>query len=451
MRHAIRGSMASMRVAGYGRTDVGKKRSHNEDYVLLAPELGLYMVCDGMGGHAGGEVASETAARTVRRYIEDNKRIVVNYDESAPARDALLRLVDEAVQMASREVYSLATSEKGKAGMGTTLTMVLVCKTIGVMAHVGDTRLYMRRGGRLHQLSEDHTYINEMVRRGMASIEDLKKGPYANVITRAVGIQANVRVDTLLFDILAGDTFLLCSDGLSKHAEGPDELSRMLDNDHVESIPQQLVDIANSRGGTDNVSAIVLRAEAEDGDDQVDRNRTTEINLKLDTLKDIALFRHLDMGELCKVLNIVRAQQVDKGEIVLREGEPGDALYAILDGKFGVSRGGQPITWLQAGAHFGEMALFNNRPRSATIEALERSRVLVMERARFNELVRKEPQLGVKLLWAFAQVLSLRLDETSIQLYGVIPPQNDTDLTTPFRGDTQPMGTVPANMLKTKS
>jgi serine/threonine protein phosphatase PrpC len=426
--------MRSMRVMAFGKSDVGKKRGHNEDYVLLAPELGLYMVCDGMGGHAAGEVASELAARTVKKYIEDKRAIIEAYDESAPARDQILRLVEEAVQLASREVFALATSEQGKAGMGTTLTMMLCLETVGVMGHVGDTRLYMRRQGRLHQLSEDHTYVNEMVRRGMATVDELKKGPYANVITRAVGIQANVRVDTLLFDILAGDTFLLCSDGLSKHVEGPEELTRMLDNDHVESIPQQLVDIANARGGTDNVSAILLRMEGEAGDDVGDRNRTTEINLKLDTLKDIALFRHLDMGELCKVLNVVRAQQCEKGEVVLREGEPGDSLYAILEGKFVVTRGGQPITWLQAGTHFGEMALFNNRPRSATIEALERSRVLVMERARFNELVRKEPQLGVKLLWAFSQVLSLRLDETSVALYGSVASERDTDVTTPFKG-----------------
>jgi serine/threonine protein phosphatase PrpC len=422
-----------MRVLGFGRSDVGKKRGHNEDYVLLAPELGLYMVCDGMGGHAAGEVASELAARTVRRHIEENKKILEKYDDSAPARDQLLRLVDDAVNLASKEVYTLATSEQGKAGMGTTLTMVLCVKSVGVMGHVGDTRLYMRRSDKLHQLSEDHTYVNEMLRRGMASLEELKKGPYANVITRAVGIQANVRVDTLLFDILADDTFLLCSDGLSKHVEGPDELSRMLMNDHVESIPQQLIDIANSRGGTDNITAVILRAEAEQGEDNVDRNRTTEINLKLDTLKDISLFRYLDMSELCKVLNVVRAQQCERGEVVVREGEPGDSLYAIIEGKFVVVRGGQPITWLHAGTHFGEMSLFNNRPRSATIEAVERSRVLVMERARFNELVRKEPQLGVKLLWAFAQVLSLRLDETSVQLYGTVTSERDTDVTAPFK------------------
>lgn len=424
-----------MRVTGSGRTDVGKKREHNEDYLLQVPDLGLYMVCDGMGGHAGGEVASETAARAVREHLEQNRRVIDSYDESGPARDNLLRLVDEAVQLASQKVYAIATSERGKAGMGTTLTMVLVVQNVGVMGHVGDTRLYMQRAGRLHQLSEDHTYVNEMVRRGMATVEVAKKGPYANVITRAVGIQATVRVDTLLFDLLPGDTLLLCSDGLSKHIESQDELSRTLSNEGPGAAAQRLVDVANSRGGSDNVTALVLRAEP-DGvmDADTDRNRTTEVNLKLDTLRDIKLFNALDLGELCKVLNVVRAQEVEKGEVVLREGEPGDSLYAILEGKFVVMRSGQPVTWLASGAHFGEMTLFNNRPRSATIEALEKSRVLVMDRARFVELLQKEPQLGVKLLWAFAQVLSLRLDEASLQLYGAVPTDTrDTDLTTPFQ------------------
>lgn len=424
-----------MRVTGTGRTDVGKKREHNEDYLLQAPELGLYMVCDGMGGHAGGEVASETAARTVRQHLEQHRRVIDTYDETGPARDNLLRLVDEAVQLASTAVYGIATSERGKAGMGTTLTMLLVMKNIGVMGHVGDTRLYLQRAGRMHQLSEDHTYVNEMVRRGMATAEVAKKGPYANVITRAVGIQSTVRVDTLLFDILPGDTLLVCSDGLSKHVEGMDELGRVLANEPPALAAQRLVDLANARGGTDNVTALVLRAEADGtGDDDADRSRTTEVNLKLDTLKDIKLFANLDLGELCKVLNVVRAQEVEKGEVVLREGEPGDSLYAILEGKFVVTRAGQAITWLSTGAHFGEMTLFNNRPRSATLEALEKSRVLVMERGRFVELLQKEPQLGVKLLWTFAQVLSLRLDETSVQLYGAVPSDTrDTDMTAPFK------------------
>ena len=141
------------------------------------------------------------------------------------------------------------------------------------------------------------------------------------------------------------------------------------------------------------------------------------------------------------MLNVARAQDIEKGEVVLHEGDSGDSLFAILNGRFVVTRAGQPITWLERGSHFGEMALFNNRPRTATITAGERSRVLIMDRARFNELIKKEPLLGVKLLWAFSQVLSLRLDETSVQLYGLVPAErSDTAVNAPFKGDTLPYG-----------
>ena len=423
-----------MQVLSIGSSDVGKKRAHNEDYLLLAPELGLFIVCDGMGGHAAGEVASELAACTVRRCIEQNKAVLDAYDDSAPARDQLLRMVEDAIKTASRAVFALARSEKSRAGMGTTLTMMLCVRQTGVMGHVGDSRLYMRRQGRLHQLSEDHTYINEMIRRGMGTAEGLKHGAYANVITRAVGIQANVNVDTLSFDLLEGDSFLLCSDGLQKHLEDPEEIGQVLDNDHLNSIPQQLIEIANARGGTDNISAVVLRINSGAGEAEQQRERTTEVNLRIDTLHEVELFQQLDMGELCKILHIVRVQKCEQGDVIMREGEAGNSLFAILHGKFVVTRAGRPITWLQRGSHFGEMALFNNRPRSATIEAIERSRLLVIERDRFNDLVRKEPLLGVKLLWAFAQVLSLRLDETSIALYGS-GSARDTDVSQPFPKD----------------
>lgn len=423
-----------MQVLSIGASDVGKKRAHNEDYLLLAPELGLFIVCDGMGGHAAGEVASELAACTVRRCIEQNKAVLDAYDDSAPARDQLLRMVEDAIKTASRAVFALARSEKSRAGMGTTLTMMLCVRQTGVMGHVGDSRLYMRRQGRLHQLSEDHTYINEMIRRGMGTAEGLKHGAYANVITRAVGIQANVNVDTLSFDLLEGDSFLLCSDGLQKHLEDPEEIGQVLDNDHLNSIPQQLIEIANARGGTDNISAVVLRINSGAGEAEQQRERTTEVNLRIDTLHEVELFQQLDMGELCKILHIVRVQKCEQGDVIMREGEAGNSLFAILQGKFVVTRAGRPITWLQRGSHFGEMALFNNRPRSATIEAIERSRLLVIERDRFNDLVRKEPLLGVKLLWAFAQVLSLRLDETSIALYGS-GSARDTDVSPPFPKD----------------
>ena len=423
-----------MKVAGSGNTDVGRKRGHNEDYIVVDPELGLYIVCDGMGGHAAGEVASEAAARTVQGFVREHRDRITSYDDTGAARDALLKLVEEAVQLASREVYGIATAEGGKAGMGTPLTLVLLTRTIGVLGHVGDSRLYLRRGGRTYQLTEDHTYVNEMVRRGMTTAEAAKKGPYANVITRAVGIQPTVRVDTLLFDVISDDTLLLCSDGLHRYVDNLDELGALMDGDHLAGTPDRLVAIANERGGADNISAIVLRASADVDDEATDRNRTTEVNLKLDTLRHVVIFRHLDMTELCKVLSVVRSVDVAAHETIIREGEASDALYAILDGRMQISRAGSPVRSLLPGEHFGEMALFNNRPRSATVTALTPGRLLVMERHRFNELVKKEPQLGVKLLWCFAQVLSLRLDDVNGLIYGSAGAAGfEGEITSPFK------------------
>ena len=423
-----------MKLTAIGKTDVGRKRGHNEDFLVVDPELSLYMVCDGMGGHAGGEVASANAAACVVRWIREHRDRILSFDDTGAARDTLLRLVEEAIQLASREVYQLATSEDGKAGMGTTLTMVLFTKTVGVMGHVGDTRLYLRRDGRTYQLSDDHTYVNEMVKRGMTTVEAAKKGPYANVITRAVGIQPSVRPDTLLFDVLPGDTLLLCSDGLTRYIDGDDDIGAALEADHLESIPEQLVARANESGGADNITALVLRAAGEAGEAASDRNRTTEVNLKLDTLRHVVIFRHLDMSELCKVLSIVRAIEVTAGDVVISEGEGSDALYAILDGRMQVERGGTAVRSLLPGEHFGEMALFNSRPRSATVSAVSSGRLLVIERGRFNELIRKEPQLGVKLLWCFAQVLSLRLDDVSGTLFGSNGASGfEGEVTSPFK------------------
>jgi serine/threonine protein phosphatase PrpC len=421
-----------MKFFAAGKTDVGRKRDHNEDAIVLAPDLSLYIVCDGMGGHAAGEVASSTATATVVRCIREHRARIAAFDDSNAARDALLRMVEDAIQQASAAVYAIATSESGKAGMGTTLTMVLCTRTIGVMGHVGDSRLYLRRGGRVYQLSEDHTYVAELVKRGMATLEQAKAGPYANVITRAVGIQKSVRPDTLVFDILSGDTLLLCSDGLTKYLTTNDELGTFLDADDIDHSSRQLVDLANERGGADNVSTIVLRAVADDDDAGGDVTRTTEVNLKLDTLRHVVLFRHLDLSEQCKVLSIVRAIDVEPDQVIMREGETSDALYAILKGHIEVERGGTSIRVLQAGEHFGEMALFNARPRSATVRAKTTARLLVVERARFNELLKKEPQLGIKLLWSFAQVLSLRLDDATSMLYG-LQHGFEAEITSPFK------------------
>jgi serine/threonine protein phosphatase PrpC len=405
----------------YGKTDVGRHRKHNEDTLLMRPDLGLYMVCDGMGGHAGGEVASAKAAEVVSGALEADQEVLESFDFDNPSsKEALLATVRSSVERASAEVYELATSDGGKAGMGTTLTSVLITPSAhGVMAHVGDSRLYMLRDGQLHQLSEDHSYIHEMVKRGMITMEKAKKSPYANVITRAVGIQSSVAVDTLVFDICAGDTYLICSDGLTRYFEDERELAGILANDNFSKLPEQLIAMANERGGRDNISVIVMRAVPDEGSE--DEARSTEVNLRIETLRYISLFKWLTMKELVKCLEIFRVENWDPGQIVVREGEEGNSLYVVMDGELEVERGGKVISAIENGSHFGEMSLLSSRPRSATVKTRTAARLLVMDAPRFSELIQAEPALGVKFLWTFSQVLAVRLHEATDQDTGPPP------------------------------
>lgn len=410
-----------MFVDAWGKTDIGRKRAHNEDALCVVPELGLYMVCDGMGGHAAGEVASAKAVEVVEREIAKNGVVLEDFKrKDTPAtREKLQALVERSVQRACHEIHSLANSDAGKAGMGTTLSMLLVTGDKGVMGHVGDSRLYLHRDGRLHQLSEDHSYLAEMLKSGKMSKDEAKRSQFGNVITRAVGIQQSVQVDTLLFDLLPGDTCLLCSDGLHGYTPDNEELGTILGRKDGQAIPDALVALANERGGKDNITALVIRARsATDAAQEADTARVQDVQLKLATLKKIPLFRHLTYQELVKVLNIVSIEVFEARCPIVKEGTEGEELYIILAGRVMVSKGGQDIVELHPGVHFGEMALIDQSPRSATVTAQETSRLMVIGRKPFYELIRREPVLAVKLLWSFVQVLSHRLRATNEQLQG---------------------------------
>jgi serine/threonine protein phosphatase PrpC len=407
-----------MNLESWAHTDVGRKRNHNEDTFRADPDLGLFIVCDGMGGHAAGEVASAKAVAVVKAEVERAGAILDEFaQKDTPAtREKLIGVVERAIQKACLEIHNLAQSDNGKAGMGTTLCMVLFAGETGVMGHVGDSRLYMLRGGELHQLSEDHSYLMEMIKRGKMSKEEARKSPHGNVITRAVGIQPSVQVDTLLFDALPGDTYLLCSDGLHGYFEDTRELGALLTQPDGAQVTQRLVALANDRGGKDNITAVVVRAI--DDEPTVTGARVREVNLKLDTLKKIPLFRHLTYQELVKILNITYLETYEGGAEIVTEGKQGEELYVILAGRVVVSKGGQEIVELHPGVHFGEMALVDQSPRSASVVTRETTRVLVIGRKQFYNLIRKEPVLAVKLLWSFVQVLSHRLRETNEQLKG---------------------------------
>jgi hypothetical protein len=308
--------------------------------------------------------------------------------------------------------------------MGTTLTALLTLDNLGVMAHVGDSRLYLMRSGSLHQLSDDHTIAAELIRRGNLPRDTAQNLSVGKALSRAVGVQPNVEVDSLVFDVLPEDVFLLCTDGLTRYLNGMEELQSLLaEPTDVERVPAQLIGLANERGGRDNTSVLAVRAQAGAAWSEADQAHRTEVILKLQTLRHVSLFQPLTLKELVNVMNRLSSKTQEAGAIIIREGDPGDGLYVILEGSVAVTRGGSEIALLGAGTHFGEMALLNDRPRSATVSARTRVRLMKMDRAGFHELLTHHAPLAIKLLWTFAQVLSVRLEDASEHIFSVAPTQ----------------------------
>ncbi len=396
-----------MQIMSWGRTDVGRTRQNNEDSYLRDPGLGLYLVADGMGGHAAGEVASQTASDVIQRVLRDNRHVYEHLDATCPPHewDVLISLVESAFQQASETISTMAAQDPDKAGMGTTLSLLITLGGKGLMAHVGDSRLYLVRGGKLYQLSEDHSYVGEMVRKGRMSAEDARLSPFSNLLTRAVGLQPTVQVDTLLFDILPGDTYLLCSDGLHDAFDKPEDMLEYLSLEDGANAMRDLIDAANERYGKDNISAVIVRVAGEPGSD--------EISLQFQALQQTYLFRYVTYEEMLRVVGVIRFIEAEAGEVLFRENDPGSELYIILSGSVVISKNDRHLRELGAGGHFGEMAIIDRVPRSATAVVQEPSRLMVLAQEGLYSIIRNEPRIAIKMLWGLTEILSTRLRENS--------------------------------------
>jgi protein phosphatase len=252
-----------MQITGFGLTDVGRVRSSNEDSLGVFPDLGLYLVADGMGGHAAGEVASRLAVETVQEYLagagseEDTLPFELPPDLAVTAR-----LVTAAAKFANLRIHEAARADTAKSGMGTTLVMALRDRDAAdsvYIGHVGDSRAYLVRDGQARQLTQDHSLINDYISQGLLSEEEANQHPLKHVITRALGSARQVDVDLQRLTLKPGDTIVLCSDGLS-NLVGESEIAEAIRTDDLKAACRRLVDLALKKGGDDNVTVVLLRS-----------------------------------------------------------------------------------------------------------------------------------------------------------------------------------------------
>lgn len=242
-----------------GLTDIGQRRKHNEDAYLADDELGLWVVADGMGGHAAGEVASQEAIDTIYGMVCRGKRTMeLDRTFSEDKGRAAQRLVEGAVQAATYMVYAMAELDANKAGMGTTISVMMSVGDFAVTGQVGDSRIYRIRGTEVDQLTEDHTLIAWQLKQGLITEDEARRSKHRNVITRAVGNRDYVQVDTKVIELEIGDRYLLCSDGLHGYLRS-DEIAEVA-SPGGEVAVQRFIDLANDRGGKDNITAVLVEA-----------------------------------------------------------------------------------------------------------------------------------------------------------------------------------------------
>ncbi|MCU0658008.1 MAG: protein phosphatase 2C domain-containing protein [Polyangiaceae bacterium] len=242
------------------RTDIGRHRAVNQDAYLSDDALGLYVVADGMGGHAAGEVASQEAVENIFGMV--SRGLQTMPDLRGPISEekvrSACRMVEGAIQSATYMLFAMAEFDRTKSGMGTTISTLLLLGEYGVFAQVGDSRIYQIREDQANQLTEDHTLIGWQLKQGLISEEEALRSPHKNIITRAVGNRDYVQVDTGLVDLLPGDRYLLCSDGLHGYLK-PHEIPDLVSGP-LHEVASNLVDLANARGGKDNITAVVVEA-----------------------------------------------------------------------------------------------------------------------------------------------------------------------------------------------
>jgi serine/threonine protein phosphatase PrpC len=244
------------------RSDRGRARENNEDSFALAPELNLFVLSDGMGGLAAGEVASKLATETLISHCREaaaNPSLPLT-GEHLPELSVTSNRLASAIRIANRVVYAAAQGNEQKRGMGATVVAVCLMDEQRVsVAHVGDSRLYRLRGRDFVQLTEDHSFVAEQVRRGMMTQHEAENSNMQSVLLRALGVEPEVQVDVSEKDLMEGDALLLCSDGLTRELSNAQVAASLADKEDPQEAADSLIEVANQAGGGDNITAVVIR------------------------------------------------------------------------------------------------------------------------------------------------------------------------------------------------
>lgn len=401
---------------GFGRSETGDVRAVNEDSYWVGEQWGVFVLADGMGGKEEGERAS---AALVDEVADRAEQLCELLDEDDPARDHRHRM---RVHDYLRRIIGQINSElydQGGGEMGTTCELLALSGESGFVAHVGDSRTYLLRNERAHQLTDDHTFAEQLRRQreefGLRSDRRIET-QYEHVLTRSVGGKPEIDIDTLFVDVQPGDRFLLCSDGVTDVLES-EQLFDAMGSGEVEEFADRVVTRALEVGSTDNATSLVVAVSDAADERAFDEDSPVDTLRKISFLEQVELFEGLDERELMKILRVVYKRRYSDGETIIERNDEAEQLFMLLEGHVELEIEGHEVARLSPGAHFGEMALFGSAPRSANAIADGDVVLLAVPAGQFRRLVEREDiQLGNKLLRNLLQHAAARIRETTLEL-----------------------------------
>ncbi len=375
------------------------------------PRIPLFAVADGMGGPGAGDIAAKLALATIEKYADDlanaNARVAVS--RSTTDRLALGRFVDELFNRASREVQREATRLQ-RPGMATTLLLATLVKNYAYVAHVGDSRAYLFRDGRMTQLTEDHNLAELHLRRGRLTREEYEKSPERRVLYQALGAGTEVDGDLAEVRLTGGDVLMICSDGLPR-AMSDEEIQSFIVPGDLRGSLQRMLEQAIANGAPDNLSAVLLGVEAEAGDEPIEA--VTEV------MREVFLFKGMSQPELLTIAPYLEEVVHDKGATLWTEGQILDQFAVVVSGSVRISSGKTHLLDVKPGGSFGELALAQASFRAPTARTLVPTRLFLLSRERFHELMRHKPELGNRLMLALLDAVGDRVRDLGDRLVAV--------------------------------
>ncbi len=397
-------------------SDVGRRMHDNEDAALSLPDVPLYAIADGSG-------ALWPAGLTLRVLTEHARHISDYQDKVANETDSSSRL---AVGHFFESVFNLASrmvkEEMGRRAEGRATAAAVALTLMGpfaYVAHVGDARAYLYRDRKLRCLTTDHTLAMVQLKRGELSPEDYQKSPFKKTLTQAIGVTPELRPDIAEVRVAAGDLLLLCSDGLHRMLSDR-QIFEILGLDlPVDARAERLVEAANEAGGKDNITVHlvpVLGSGADDraGDDAGDGDeaQTSKRSERVDIARVLGkcfLFEKISDAERLLIAPYFEYQAYDAGAVICREGDPGDSLFVVVQGRIRVTYQRAHLIDIGPGGWAGEIALAREGPRTATLTARDKVLLLTLTRARFLEIMRRRPALGTQLALPLLEFVGRRV------------------------------------------